>query len=682
MSEGLFLPPEDGDLLCGRVRIAEVGFSPEPLLGRSVGYYYDGQRLEKLKKDLSPQGQSCVCEIQEFWKQEETRRKIRENYPVYMQEALPQDIYWEHSQAAFPLYRLVDACLDYRKLVRLGVCGLRAAIAREKSPFFSALDTALSIFEKLCRRYAGWLRGRGRHNLAEVMDAAASRPPQTFWEAAQLCYIYAVSSGALNYGRLDDVLGEFLCPSEEESALDIIKSLWRLIADRGSVFHGRVVIGGKGRHKVSAADRFALLAIEASRTLALAEPQLSLRFYKGQNPALMDAALDCIGSGCTYPILYNDDVNIPSVRDAFCVTEEEAADYIMYGCGEYVLDHAAFGSPNGVINLLKVLEITLTGGYDLYARKPLGLNLGRLDDFADFDGLYAAFLRQARYYIEILAQQEWLEYEICAKTAAFLYMSALFDDCLPRGRGLFDGGARYLGGTLETYGNVNTINSLYAIKKVVYDEGAVSPRELLDALAADFKNFEGIRRRLMAAEKFGNDQDGVDDFARTFHRDICGIVGEQRGKTPLRYYLAVIINNEANTILGRFTSASADGRGRGEPMANANAPAGGTERNGLTAMLNSMVKMDTHIHAGAVQNIMLSQEFFRNRRQVEDALEVYWQGGGAQAMITVARRGDLEDAVRFPEKYSSLMVRVGGFSARFVTLAPDVQREIASRMLY
>ena len=118
-------------------------------------------------------------------------------------------------------------------------------------------------------------------------------------------------------------------------------------------------------------------------------------------------------------------------------------------------------------------------------------------------------------------------------------------------------------------------------------------------------------------------------------------------------------------------------------MANGNNPAGGTDKNGVTAMLNSLTKLDTSIHAGAVQNMTFSRELFCEHRDVlKNLLKTYFKKGGQQAMITVLNRDDLENAMKEPEKYGHIMVRVGGFSARFVTLAPDVQKEIASRTLY
>lgn len=700
MSEYQFLPMEEGDLLVGRKRIVEVGFSNEPLLGRSVGYFYDEVRSnEALEREHCTADQvQQVREILQFWKTEETRYQMRQSFPEYMKQALPEDIYWMHSEVAFPLYRIVDAYLDYDKLLALGLDGLKAEIRHHRreaeksgldSSLYEGMEIAIETLSGVCELYAEVAKNSGRYDLEKALLNIAHKAPTTFVEAIQLVWLYALTSGVLNYGRMDSYLGEYLEKDiklgiiDEALALKYLQSLWRLIAARNTVFHSRVIIGGKGRKNEAAADLFALLAIEASRTVIEAEPQLSLRLYEGQNPILLEKAYDCIGEGRTYPMLYSDEVNIPAVMEAFGVSEAEAEDYMMFGCGEYVINKKSIGSPNGIINLLKALEVTLFNGQDMLYDKPLGLRLGSLTDFDTFEELYEAYQRQLTYYIEILAEQEQLEYEFVAKTGPLLYMSILFDDCLSRGRGILDGGARYLGGTLETYGNINTTNSLFAIKDIVYDKKLISRETLLTALKDNFRGYEQERRLLLEAEKYGNDLEGVDSLAVDFHDFLCNKVKEQKNRTNLHSYLVVIINNEANTVLGRFTGASADGRFAREPMANANNPYGGTDQNGITAMLNSLTKLDTKIHAGAVQNITLSRELFTKQRDIVNSLLMtYFKKGGQQAMITVLNRNDLENAMKEPEKYGHIMVRVGGFSARFVTLAPDVQKEIASRTLY
>lgn len=690
---------EPGDLLVGRKRVVPVGFSNEPLLGRSVCWFYDEARaMEALKAEGA--GEERIAEAKEllaFWAEHETRKRLRAEYPEETKEAMPEDIYWEHSQIAFPLYRVVGAYLDYEKLLRLGIGGLRdelkarmEALPEGESPaMLQACSMALDSLALVCLHYGDLCENRGRKPLSRVLYKIAIDAPETFLEAMQLSWLYSLISGVLNYGRMDDYLGDFLARDLEngtltpEEAQALTTSLWRLIDARKTVFHGRVIIGGKGRHNEKNADRFAMLAMEASRIVAEPEPQLSLRFYDGQDPALMEKALQVIGEGKVYPMLYNDDVNIPSVMKAFHLDEKEAEDYCFFGCGEYVINHRSMGSPNGIINLLKALEVTLFNGEDLRDKKPLGLKLGALTDYETFEDLYNAYKQQLDRYFRILALQEQQEYDFCAKEGSFLYITMLMDDCLERNRSVCGGGVRYLGGTLETYGNINTTNSLYAIKDLVYDKKRISRETLMNAIRANFVGYEQEQALLQRAEKYGNDADGVDTLAKDLHEWICSHVSEAGKLTGMHSYLIVIINNEANTVLGRFTWASADGRKAGEPMANANNPAGGTDRCGITAMMNSLVKLRTDIHAGAVQNMAFSKELFAGEHPIaEPLLKTYFANGGQQAMINVLNRGDLEDAMLHPERHQGLLVRVGGFSARFVTLSPDVQREIASRTLY
>src|SRR5690606_1397607 len=171
------------------------------------------------------------------------------------------------------------------------------------------------------------------------------------------------------------------------------------------------------------ADRFALLAMEASRTVLEPEPQLSLRFHAGQDPALMAKALDVIGEGRTFPILYDDAVNVPAVMAAFGFSRAEAEQYVPFGCGEYVLEHRSFGTPSGVINLLKALEVTLHDGTDPLTGRSMGLALGRFEDFATFEDLWAAYARQVEHFVAIMAEQEALEYHVAAQEAPFLFHS-------------------------------------------------------------------------------------------------------------------------------------------------------------------------------------------------------------------------------------------------------------------
>lgn len=697
-------PLQDGDLLAGRIRMSRAGFSPEP---GGLGYYCDE---EAIRRDLdgpevTPAVRRDMEELLDFWRTESTTARVRAAYPPEVTRALPSDNWITEPLPASPLYRMAGSYLDFATLLRLGLPGLRKAVASRRAQaeaeedditLYTALDLALELLARCCLAYRTEALALAQSDsparpdwlaLAETLQAITEHAPATLAQAMQLLWLYALVSGTFNYGRLDKLLGGFLAADlaagrlSRPAAQRLFNSLWRLIADRKTIWNGRVILGGRDRSET--ADEAALMALEATRAVPEVEPQLSLRLYKGIDHRLPDKALELLGEGRTYPILYNDEVNVPAVAAAMGVSQAETQEYLPFGCGEYVLDHRSFGSPNGILNLLKVLELTLRDGRDPLTGRQMGPHTGRFENFASFEELWQAYTCQADYFVTALARQEAIEYKVAGETAPFLYFTLLYDDCLQRGKGIFAGGIRYLGGTVETYGNINTADSLTAIRELVYRRGAVTPSDLLAALDADFEGWEDLRRQLLQAPKYGNDDPVADGMAAQVHEQVCSTVRSQAGKVGLSSYLVVIINNSANTTLGRWTAASADGRRKGQYMANGNNPSSGSDRAGLTAMLNSLVKLRPDCHAGAVQNIKLSPAWFAGDAALaRGLLQAYFDQGGTQAMLSVVRRGDLEKALQNPEQYHHLMVRVGGFSARFVELEPDVQQEILHRTLY
>jgi pyruvate-formate lyase len=372
--------------------------------------------------------------------------------------------------------------------------------------------------------------------------------------------------------------------------------------------------------------------------------------------------------------------------ESFNIPEDEAEHIIQFGCGEYSLDHRSVGTPSGVINLLQALNVTINKGIDPVTQKRMGMPAERykkFGEFVTFDDLLNAYKEQVEYHVDFLAKHEELEYLYSGKDAAYLYSSMLMDDCIERGKGIYEGGIRYLGGTLESYGNSNTADALTAIKKLVYDEKFLSINELKNCLQANFSGYEHIQKKMLDCPKYGNDDETADNMLLEVHNHLCNYTLKQKHNTSLHSYLVVVINNDANTILGEHTSASADGRKAFAYMNPGNAPVDGMDKNGVTAFLNSIVKPDTRIHAGAVQNMKFSKEMFSEYRdKLEILLATYWQNGAAQAMLTVVGRDDLEAAMVHPELYQNLLVRVGGFSERFVNLPRHTQLEILNRTLY
>lgn len=692
---------EDGDLFAGRLDFLPVGFGCVTSLG-GVGHYCVFAKLRALQKELPPDCALRADALYTYWLAHDVKT-------LYCKEVLTETTIGRFIDCDYPMIataRLSGMMLDYRKLMALGIGGLREELEERLqndsgNEFLRCSLGCLDLFTACADFYAdmaeqhiktaGTQRG---HELAQMRGALLhirEQKPETFLQALQLFWLYALLAGVINYGRMDDVLGEFLAADldagrlTEEQAYAYIKSLWTMIENRRTTVNGRVIVGGRGRRNPAAADRFLRIAMRVCRDCRYVEPQFTLRFDSETPPDIWDAAMDALGAGATYPTLYNDDVNIPAVRYGMRVPEEAAEQYVPFGCTEFVIQGQSTGTPNVCLNLLKLLTVCLNEGVDPTDGKHKSgpVNIPPVEQFASFEDFYAKYQELLDCYMDLSIKAQTESFRIMNEQVSFLFPSILTDDCIARGRAILDGGVRYLGGTNETYGNINASDSLWAIRHLAFDTRQYTLAQIRDAVLADFQGFPLLRKACLLADKYGNDLDTADGMAADLYEYVAKGVRRRGIDAGMQYFLIVISNNQMNTEWGRTTAASPDGRRAGMYMNPANNPQSGADRNGPTAMLNSLVKLDPRFHAGSVQSLKLTPRLFAQHREKLNALlRGYFQQGGCHLMITAIDRGLLEDAVKHPQSYPNLLVRVSGFSAVFVDLAADIRQEIMNRVLY
>ena len=697
----LFRSIEPDDLIAGRLDFLPIGFGCVTSVG-GVGHYCVFRKLTAFKEKLPETERGRVQALYDYWLEHDVKT-------LYCRQELKDDVVGMFIDCDYPLIataRLSGMMLDYRSLVDLGIPGLREKIRAAQSEqgdnaFYRA---SLDCLELFCRCAASLEekalaaaetaeapRASELRRMAGDLHAICVRKPEHFTEALQLVWLYALLAGCINYGRLDDVLGTFLAADlrngvlTDEEAFRILCSLWKMIENRRTTVNGRIIVGGRGRRDPESADVFLRLAMRVAQHCRYVEPQFTLRFDENTPEDIMDSALDTIGMGATYPTLYNDDVNVPAVMRAMRVPEEEAEQYVPFGCGEFVLQGMSTGTPNICINLLKLLQIALNSGVDPMdgIDKSDGVMLKKAEDITSFEELYDQYRRLLEHYFDLSLRAQKRSYEIMNGEVSFLFASILMKDCIGRGRTILDGGVRYLGGTNETYGNINTSDSLLAIKKAVFEEKFITLPALRDAANSDFAGQELLRRKLWEMPKYGNDNDEADDMADDLFRFVANGIRDRGIAAGMQYYLIVISNNQLNTEWGRRTAASCDGRHKGIYMNPANNPQGGANTSGPTAMLRSLSRFDAGLHGGSVQNMRFTPAMFNGCRElIKKMLRVYFRSGGCHVMITVVDQGVLKDAQAHPENYKDLIVRVSGFSAVFVNLERDVQDELISRVLY
>ncbi len=707
-----FVSPREGDLLAGRIDRPFVTLSPY-LEGDEidkVGYAIDEANcrrlLEQIKADSSYDAAyvQAVEDMILFWNKENTNAKARAKYSEEWAFAVPADNYIRYRAALHPIYRLAGLHLDFKKLYRLGLCGLqeelRAKATGENAPFFLAATEMLEYIKQIFRDYADEVLQMAercedeiRHIELQKMEKALRHlvvaPPADFREALQLQVIYMLAGRFVEFGRVDDYMCDIYHKSladgtiTREEAVCLLDNLFTIIHEE----HGRdtrVIIGGVGRENPTLADKFADVVLDVlERRRFCFYPQFSLRCHKGMDEHLYERSLNLLGRGYPYPILYNDDVNVPSVMRAMDVPRRVAEHYSFFGCGEFMLERRSIGTPNSALNIAKVLELTLFNGYDPRTGERLGPQTGAFTEETSFEELVLRFKKQVDFFCYAAGQIQDIIYKACAEQATFLQASVLLDNCIARGRGLLDGGISHLGGTVETYGNVTAYDSLVAIRTAIYEEGYLTAEELLSALKTNFADNEVLRRRLLRAPKFGNDDPLADDLATELHEYICEEIRSQKNITDMDSFLVVVINNSMNVTLGLHVGATPDGRHANTLLSNGNNPTNGCDTNGITALICSMTKMDTSIHACGNQNLKVSPYMFQNNAAgIKAVISSFFEMGGQQLNLSIVDQSALEDAIIHPEQHEDIIVRVGGFSARFVTLEPDVQQDILQRTAY
>lgn len=697
----LFRKITNQDLIAGRTDFLPIGFGCVTSLG-GVGHYCVFKKLRAFQLQLDETERKRVDALYDYWLDHDLKTQF--NKEVLTEDTLGMFIDCEYPMIATA--RLSGMMLDYPKLLDKGIGGLRSDLQEKlkeqpDNNFYKAGIQCLDIFVDCASHLqqdardqmasADEKRQKELERICQALENIKEKKPGTFHEAMQLFWLFALLAGVINYGRLDDYLGPYLVADLEsgrltdEEAYRYIHSLWTMIENRRTTVNGRIIVGGKGRKHPKEADVFLHIAMKVAKNCRYVEPQFTLRFDKETSEEIWDEALDALGAGATYPTLYNDDVNVPAVMYGMRVDEKTAEQYVPFGCTEFVIQGQSTGTPNICINLLKLLTIYMNDGIDPIdgKRKSGPVPLKKLEEYQTFEEFYDGYKALLDYYLDLSVKAQYHSYEVMNQHVSFLFTSLLTDDCIARGKALLDGGVRYLGGTNETYGNINTSDSLWVIRDLVFNQKKYTLRQLNDAMLANFNGYEALRKACLNCDKYGNDLETADTMANDLYEFVAKGVRNRGIAIGMQYFLIVISNNQLNTEWGNRTAASPDGRLSCMYMNPANNPQGGANKSGPTAMLNSLAKFDAKYHGGSVQNIKFSPSMFNeNRAVIKSLFKTYFAKGGCHLMVTVVDKGVLEDAVEHPENYPDLIVRVSGFSAVFVDLSPNIQQELLSRVLY
>ncbi|MHB1458406.1 MAG: pyruvate formate lyase family protein [Armatimonadota bacterium] len=617
----------------------------------------------------------------------------------------------ESSKQGFPIHTAIGngssfqghMVIDYPKILRIGISSLRNEVMvamksctdSDKQPFYQAMLLLCDNINSLCMRYsvktadlaedASPNRKMELLEISDICSKTAANPPSSFREALQLFWFTFLLDGTDDPGRLDQFLYPFYINDinngllTEDTALELLAELWYKM---GQVTAWSLVLGGQTPDGEDAANELTYLCLEVTKTLRLTNPAIALRVHSKTTRELWRAALDCIAQGGGHPSLINDDAVIPAMIESG-VPLPEARDYAMGGCIEFqIAGKSNFGGEDGQINIAKCLELALNNGRCALTGELIGAETGDPHTFEAFDDVMNAYKQQVESAIHAIIMQCNIGQEIKHKQGAKLFRSLLVDDCINRGLDCEGGGALYGNGQILTNGLIVTADSLYAIKKMVYEDKNVTIDELLIALHDNWDGHEDLRRLAILTPRYGNDIPEIDQMAQEIASHFWSLLKEYKTFRG-GHYTGLVVYFNRQLYFGTQTGPTPDGRFRGDVIEDSIGPWPGRDTNGPTAMMHSAASMPQHLAAGGiVLNLKLTPSCFQTVDDIEktiDLIRSYFEMGGQQVQITVASIDDLQSAMEEPDKRRHLIVRVGGYSDYFVNLDRRLQESILQR---
>lgn len=598
---------------------------------------------------------------------------------------------------------------------------------------------------------------RRKKELLQIASNCANVPAkgaQSFYEACQSFWfihqlIQIESSGhSISPGRFDQYMYPYFKKDFEsgvitrEAAQELIDCIWVKLNDLNkcrdavsaegfsgySIFQN-LIVGGQDAEGIDVTNDLSFMCIQASRHVMLPQPSLSVRVWNGSPHEFLIKAAELTRTGVGLPAYYNDEVIIPALLNRG-LSLADARDYCIVGCVEPQKAGKTDGWHDAAFfNMCRPLELVFSNGVD--KGEQISIQTGNVEEMETFDQFYDAYKSQMEYMVSLLVNADNAIDTAHAERCPLPFLSCMVEDCIKKGKSVQEGGAVYNFTGPQGFGVANMADSLYAVRKLVFEDKKISMKDYktmlalnygkgLDAVAAskiteevvkEFRNAGRIVSEKVVSEilkevtamaashtikdqgqrllnlieeipKFGNDLEEVDLFARDVAYAYTQPV--EKYKNPRGgSYQAGLYPVSANVPLGAQTGATPDGRLAGTPIADGVSPAAGKDIQGPTAAANSVSKLDHYI---ASNGTLFNQKFHPSALSGREGLEKfvglirsYFDQKGSHMQFNVVTRETLLDAQEHPEQYKHLVVRVAGYSAFFTTLSRSLQDDIIRR---
>jgi len=603
-------------------------------------------------------------------------------------------------------------------------------LTQEQRDFYEAVIITMNAALKYIKRFSVLAAEKAKtetdakrkkelEDLSAMFSHLMEGKARSFHEAVEAVYLTHVlmmieSNGhSFSFGRFDQYIYPYYKKDIEagvitkEKALELITHFFLMTNSLNKVrpwghtqysggypLYSNLMVGGMKPDGTDGTNDVSYLCLEAMNMSRLPEPNLSVRFCEQTPESLLLDAARLIRKGFGMPSLFCDEVVIPAMM-TLGIELETARDYASMGCVETAIPgkwgHRATGMT--YINFGKIFELVMNNGCDPATGIQLlnfnGKN-GRDIDYKSYDELWEAWKKALKFYSDLAVDCDLVCDRALKYHDADAFASSTIDCCLERGKTLKNGGAKYDYVSQSNTGLSVVGDSLAAVKKLVFDDKVLTLSELRAALDSNFEGIEGARIRKLCkqAPKFGNDNDYVDSIVADVYESYLELLpnykNDRYGKGPIGCGYTMSTSNITSYVPNGFdVGATPDGRLAGKPLNEGASPCLGTDKEGPTAVINSLSKLpNNRIAGGQLLNMKFTPGALagdENLKKFVAFIRSFRYKNIFHNQFNIVDSKTLKAAKEHPEEYPNLMVRVAGYCALFTTLMPEVQDAIIER---
>lgn len=587
---------------------------------------------------------------------------------------------------------------DYGRIINYGTDHIRSIITenRDKYPdeawFYRSCSYALDAIDIIGERYRLSALEKAENCeiaddkafllcMAKAFETVPKEPAYDFTSAMCSFMLIFALDGSDSPGRFDQYMYPAYSKTEnKEEITDLLDRLWDYFHDHRS---WNLCISSSDENWTDESNELTYDILDMVRKKGYNTPNLTCRIHRNTPDKLWNAVADTLATGTGLPALYNDDV-VCAALEKIGIPPEDSHDYCMNGCNQIdILGKSHMGLEDGEVVFAKCLEFALHNGVNAINGEKVSIETGDPRTFATYERFERAFMDQLEY----------VTYNSCSSANTYQHLrgvfephplrSCLIEGCLEKGRDYRNGGPLYNHGQILAEGIADAGDSLYAVKKLVYDKKKYTMSELIDALNSNFEGYEQLYHDFKSCEKFGNDIEEVDQItARALNRFFTVL---KRNNT----YRGGVFTGGCSTFnraagYGIRTAALPNGKLKGEPLlADSIAATPGRDTNGPTAQIKSVLRYNhTDACSGFVFQNKFEKKIFNSEKGKASFIalaKTFFASGGQQYTVTVVSPQDLLDAKEHPDIHRNLIVRVGGYSDYFVNLNEALQDNVIER---